>query len=500
MTELINENSPANWISRAERLQMNGHLEDAISCFRKALDGYKAENDLEGARQCLQQINQILKTGLKAHLASDPTSVPHLRTLIRLLHGNGDVSDYEKYCLQLVSHPECTAEDVLSWSNYLASTNRPGESIEALERVCSMEPENSSLMFGLANAQIGIDQNDKATETLQRIAPDAEEYADAQAFAAKLYLESGDLENAEQCANRAINKDAKLAGAYQTLYGVKLQQRKFHDGIDAYDRFFDLMAETDFGPWGRQKDARSRGIPAIYLISQPRSASEFVCDALSELLDAPTFPATTGPFPTNFFFPRVLNQIAKGGAILREHLDGSPKNLEALAAAGAQTLVVQVRDPRQSAVSWAHHIEDMKEADFAALRNRYRHVPPWELRGTPLETRLHWTLENYFPDSIEWLTTWLDAEHRNNGVPHVEFIQFEDYADDFSGYFQRLSKIYDIDLSGWREMETARTYSVQRNFRKGSKNEWREVIPSAVAENLWAQMEGRIADRFGWVA
>jgi hypothetical protein len=93
------------------------------------------------------------------------------------------------------------------------------------------------------------------------------------------------------------------------------------------------------------------------LVTMPKSGSLYLLMRFVEGLNIPPYHISLDLFPHDHLVPAWAEDLARGGAIAQEHLDASEANLDLLRRAGVTRIVVQVRDPRQAALSWTYHID-----------------------------------------------------------------------------------------------------------------------------------------------
>ena len=182
------------------------------------------------------------------------------------------------------------------------------------------------------------------------------------------------------------------------------------------------------------------------IASLPKSASAYVASVSSLLLEVPVCRISAGQFPNFQVIPGWARQVALGGAVTHEHFGPSTHNLDAIKAAGLRHVAVQIRDPRQTLISYVHIdavIEMMPEAAKSEVTDR-----------------VGWALQSYFGQMVRWIGDWaeiadlqpaglrsadLQSEALDPGL-EICMVSFEDFVADKARYLLRLVALYLLRL------------------------------------------------------
>jgi hypothetical protein len=241
-----------------------------------------------------------------------------------------------------------------------------------------------------------------------------------------------------------------------------------------------------------QQRARERGVPPIAIVAMQKSASEFIMSNLVQALDAPMVPVSIGTIPVDRALPSALRQMAKGGALFRSHMSGD--NVQALAQAGLDRMLLHVRDPRQVTVSWTHMMKRISPQEFVYASHMYNPSVPDDFRNWRAEQQLDWAIENYLPGQLKWLQVWATA--LESPPLSIYVTTFEEFRNDNNSFYERVLDFFCAPVAK-PEALMGRTPQAMRNFRKGSTSEWRELFSPAQKRSLEPSL-APFAERFGW--
>ena len=175
---------------------------------------------------------------------------------------------------------------------------------------------------------------------------------------------------------------------------------------------------------------------------------------------------------------RLASIAAKGGAVVHGHffpgsVRSSPLNLYAVNT--LEKMLVHVRDPRQTVMSWAHYTAD-KDHVARQAHNTLTRV----LSHLSLEDRIDWSIDVYLPRQLEYLGSWMDGVKSGHIKAPVLFLKQEELVRDSAGYFNSILDFYAIDRSLFTH--PAAPEPGKLHFRAGQSDEWRTALsPSQVA-------------------
>lgn len=246
----------------------------------------------------------------------------------------------------------------------------------------------------------------------------------------------------------------------------------------------------------RLSSARARGLPGILLNSLPKSASESIWNKLAEGLGMAQGHVSLGLFPDCCLFPHRVGLLAQGGLIAKEHIPATPHNLDSLAACGIRKLVLNLRDPRQASLSWAHFVKsDVSMRLLAPIWRKI--VPPRQVLDSDFPLLLDWVIERYLPLSLTWIAGWTEEMARGDAATvRVHAARFETFREDPVTYFSELLDFLEIERAAFSLTATAETV----HLRRGATDEWRSVFSPAQAERAWSKIPAALAAFWGWQA
>jgi hypothetical protein len=255
--------------------------------------------------------------------------------------------------------------------------------------------------------------------------------------------------------------------------------------IEAYiRRFFGGYS----GDWFRQvgfRDAQSRSkdLPPILVVTQPKSGSVFTLNTLSIGLKAPwTYICPLGYWPYDqFIIPERLSAFAEGGAVCVEHLRPTPNLIAELRRAGVERMVLNLRDVRQAALSWIHHLR----SDAVA-----RLGPVHQAQANLLSSRKEFEASylQYLDYWAEFQESWL--EFLEDPLMPVLVTNFSEIVDNERRYFERILSFYNVPYRRFDWGVLGVDYKERaHHFRRGEAREWE----SALSDATLVQVQGIVS-------
>lgn len=212
--------------------------------------------------------------------------------------------------------------------------------------------------------------------------------------------------------------------------------------------------------WGGLRDATGMG-------RHPLSDNEDINRIyLSGYCDGTDMPST-GMFTSERFNVEPLREAMQVGCILGTHAPATYHNLCAIRDAGAETITVLTRDPRDSTVSWAHHLR--KHGPELRNFNTLAMHLPLDYYDWDYERQIKYQIRTFLPAAVNWTESWLDAP---SIVPSVgiQFVKFTELTQESASTFARILEFHGINEFNLSKI-TVPTEG-ERNFRKGQSGEW----------------------------
>ncbi len=236
------------------------------------------------------------------------------------------------------------------------------------------------------------------------------------------------------------------------------------------------------------------GIPPIFICTLPKSGSLYISEMIRSSLVLQDVRISLDLYPRDYLIPEMVSFLAAGGVSSWEHTDPSDRNLEILKSAGLTRFVLHLRDPRQTAVSFIHHIDRNLTGENLFYRWRFNpRIPEWYNRA-PFGRKVDWYLETRFTADIEWIRRWL-AVARSEEF-EILVTHFEDLRGNEAKYLEHIVKFFRIpDLP--RKFDVPDP-TMSAHFRSGALEEWRSVCSPAQQENMWQTIGDVLGAEMGW--
>ena len=231
-------------------------------------------------------------------------------------------------------------------------------------------------------------------------------------------------------------------------------------------------------------------VKSIVFNALPKSASTYCYEVLRRSCGLLESSITGGGFPYEAIMWERFFRFAGGGCIVHDHIDANPANLFFLRRLPV-VLIVHVRDPRQTILSWAHHLK----------RSSARTMEPHTILALPLSwwdhslpSQLDTLIDQHLPVFVRWIEAWVAASE--GGQADVIFTQFEKMVADPDGFFSELAKRCGLKEDALTERPVLEEPMFQ--FRAGQVDEWRSVFSSQQIDRANAAVPDALLARFGW--
>ena len=255
---------------------------------------------------------------------------------------------------------------------------------------------------------------------------------------------------------------------------------------------------------------------SIFMASLPKSGTEFVGGAIrgatklvspmSHWDDACSRAylsgycnredvVSTGVFVSERLLLDTLRRLTHG-YLHQSHCGATYHNLCVLRDAGFQRATVLVRDPRDSTVSWTHHLRAMGPGmvNFNSLTQYL----PLDYFRWPHESQLAFQVRTFLPAAVNWIESWIGAAAADEQPVQLQVALFDQLRSDPTALVESIltfHRVEDYDLSKMQPPTRG-----ERHFREGKSGSWNSAFSPAdrdFAEELIGQ---RLAGLFERVA
>ena len=416
----------------------------------------------------MDKAEESAKVALNLQCSNSATASQSLAYAVDRMHelGRYDLADllghlekaYEKQKIPEVGATLC---------NVMRANNRIAEACEISEQMLALHPESRSTLIN----------------------------------AAKTAFTSGDHQTAYDLIMRGFAIDPlatwwdMVSTFSNPLVAILRKTGKAQEMADYLDRQFSVtpllnLVTPRCTPWHREHVSAIReeriamGLESCLFVTMVKSGSVSVSAILNS-----GFGLVSAAYSliTEKVIPSWARDFNRGGACYVTHFEGNAENIAALKDAGITRAIVNVRDPRQGALSYAHHI------------SRYETDQPqiWsaDIHKKPLSERVDYSLETYYRSILTWITEWTEAANEID----ITFTTFEEFRRDPDALTEKIINAYGGDRCHFnRDSAFSRNRNTDYHFRRGDIDEWREVFTPKQIEIANDLLPDSFVERFGW--
>ena len=341
---------------------------------------------------------------------------------------------------------------------------------ELYQRLLAVEPDQPDALTMLASIAYQTSEDEAATALVERAIA---EYRRRLSRAPNNHAMRAALANLLLARERPAVAEAVIGKAVLALRPMRSSRDEFEQ---------------------RRAHGRAAALPPILINALPKSASESIWNKLANGLNIAQAHISIGLFPDCLVVPHRVRELGQGGVVAKEHLPATSHNLKTLQAAGVDRMVVHLRDPRQSLLSWAHFLEgDVSKRLLAPIWRKT--TPPAEFFSKPFTTQIDWHIDHYLPIVMGFIEGWAATRDDESAGVAVHFMTFEEFRTDPGAYFESFLDFYGIDHGLFAPDAEAEVI----HLRKGALDEWRECFTAAQADRAWSLIPAALADEFGWL-
>jgi len=244
----------------------------------------------------------------------------------------------------------------------------------------------------------------------------------------------------------------------------------------------------------------------IFVNAQPKSASTFIEGSLRLTLGCPQVRIVTRGLNHSVVLPKDLEDfLSHECATSHGHLAPTLYNLKILDFLGLNKFVLTVRDPRDTLVSWGHHLErsDAKENKWHHAMMIASGIHPADYYNHSWEKKLDILIEFFLPVIQEWLRGWINVLE-NDSRFDIKVVRYDDFLTDpnnaigdilfWYGLKMKPDEIIFPDNSG----PTMAGINLATGFRRGAIGSHLDELTGIQRKILEKKLDPEVYDQFGW--
>lgn len=417
--------------------------------------------DLDKAEECA-------KVALTRPFSSSTTASQSLAYAFDRMYemGRYDLADLQSF-LEKAYQKQKTPEVGATLSNIYRRNNCIAEACEISDEILALHPESQPALVNSAKMAFTLDDHKTAYDRIM------------QGFAIDPHATWWDIVSTFGSAIRSIIRET---GKVQEITDYLDRQLLQTPLLNLVTPRCTPLHRSQIS--ALREDRIAKGLPSCVFVPMGKSGSVSVSAILNSGFG---LPSVAYSLITERVIPSWARDFNRGGACYVTHLYATPENITALKDAGITRAIVNVRDPRQGALSYAHHLA------------RYDTDQPqiWSIgiHEKPLADRVDYALENYYPDTVSWIEKWVGAANDMD----ITFTTFEEFRTDPDALTEKVINAYGGDRRYFnRESAFSQNRNTDYHIRRGDIDEWRQVFTPKQIETANDRLPDSFLERFGW--
>jgi hypothetical protein len=192
---------------------------------------------------------------------------------------------------------------------------------------------------------------------------------------------------------------------------------------------------------------------------------------------------SSGVFASERLNLRQVRRCMPTGYLLASHAAATHHNIRVLQDAGCNRVTAVVRDPRDSTVSWTHHVRALGPS-MRNFHSLVQHVPR-DYFDWPHARQLAFQVRTFLPAAVNWIESWLGVVAESDGLLDIQIVYFDELSRHPRAMFERMFEFHGVADYDLEKIQPPR--AGVRHFRKGEHDAWREEFSDAdcaFADNL----------------
>jgi len=241
--------------------------------------------------------------------------------------------------------------------------------------------------------------------------------------------------------------------------------------------------------------------PGILINTLPKSGSVYIWNAISAGLNLPQTRISIDRFNHDIVVPKWAKRFnEEKNQVVHQHIPVTKINLFLLKQNNIDKLIVHSRDPRQSIISWIHHL-DILPKSHTELNLIDMDIPfsnPCDYyMSLSMQQKIDLMLYYYLPIEINWISNWLRIADDPESGFKIFLTNFIDMKEKPVAFFESILDFYNIPLSFWNPPDL-KPVEGKLHYRKGRTNEWQELFSPEQARIAKEMIPSELFQKFGW--
>lgn len=229
----------------------------------------------------------------------------------------------------------------------------------------------------------------------------------------------------------------------------------------------------------------------IPITTLPKSGSAYIYLTLSTALNLRPERISTSSNGMDFIDnERLQNLMEFGGWVSQGHFHPTYQNLAALNA-NIKKLIIHIRDPRETVLSWAHYLSQPIAIKNLEINEKYKNISQLSF-----EEKIEKTIDIFYPGQINYINSWVEAIENRSVRFECLVLNHTLLKENPKDYFKKITDFFEINQNF--EIFPIPPEKGKLHFRESNKNEWRDVLSKSQIHRLNLLMNKKIAKKFDW--
>lgn len=234
---------------------------------------------------------------------------------------------------------------------------------------------------------------------------------------------------------------------------------------------------------------------SILFNTLPKSGSVSIVESLSEALRKDLLQISPGYFPVVLIDFRAFLIFKNAKGIAQSHLNPSEFNLRYISR--IDKIILHLRDPRQSTLSWTHHLDRLKVAGQDEFLKIVEPALPADYFTLEFDKKLSYQITTYLPQSVRWIQDWMGVLSKMSNEQKYLITTHEDFVTSTTSFYAELFDFLAPGLSSLIPTPVP-VRENEKNFRSGLTNEWKAIFSPEQIKLSCRSIPHELMERFQW--
>lgn len=224
--------------------------------------------------------------------------------------------------------------------------------------------------------------------------------------------------------------------------------------------------------------SKTKGVP-IFCVTMQKSGTIFLQRISYHIYGLSSIRFSYGDIYNQVIdYEELKKKVYNKKVFCKSHIPATKYNVECLERSGIKKIVLQLRHPIDSLISWHYHVlnENFRKDEDSVNLHKISGLISENHYELKTEEQKNWLIENYFPKQIKWLKLWNEYYLRKDRSVDIKICKYEDLQENSLEFLKNIFNYFGYDFKKLKNKKKLLPDHVKFNFRLGRVGEYKKEL------------------------